>query len=234
MNLSIVITYKSDGGLRDKHLVWTVARYKKMFKNVEIIISEDKTSKGDNWQGFCKSKYINLGVKKAKNEFILITDIDILLEKEAILKGIKQLGGCCCVLPYNVLYKLNFGTSNRILIENPEVILPKVNLNKQMKVVITQNKPQGIHLIKKSDFIRVGGYDERFIGWGSEDAVFQIAYRTILEKEIGYMPYNSYHFKHPIMENRQEERDKRVGDILEQYKNALNNKDEMQKIIAER
>jgi hypothetical protein len=48
------------------------------------------------------------------------------------------------------------------------------------------------------------------------------------------MPYNSYHFKHPIMENRQEERDKRVGDILEQYKNALNNKDEMQKIIAER
>jgi predicted glycosyltransferase involved in capsule biosynthesis len=234
MNLSIVTTYKSDGGLRDKHLAWTVSRYKKMFKNVEIIISEDKTSRKGSWQDFCKSKYINLGVMKAKNDNILITDIDVVLDKQAIVRGIKQLDKYCCILPYNVLYKLNYGTSERVLNESPKIELPKVNLDKQMKVIITQNKPQGIHLIRKSDFIKVGGYDERFIGWGSEDAVFQIACRTILEKEIGYMPYNSYHFKHPIMENRQEERDKRIGELLEKYKNALNNKDEMQKIIAER
>lgn len=233
IDLSIVVAFKNDGEFRNEHLNWTVSRYKLMFPDAEIIISEDTTSKDGTWNDFCKSKYINLGVARAKNNNILITDVDIVLDKNAILEGIKKLGNCC-ILPYNQLVKLNYGTSNRVLSENPTENLPNVNILKQQPIKVSKNKAQGIHLIRKSDFIRVGGYDERFIGWGSEDSAFQMACRTFLEKDIYQLNYNAYHFKHPIVKNRLKDRDERIGELLQQYKNALNNKDEMQKIIAER
>jgi glycosyltransferase involved in cell wall biosynthesis len=90
-DLSIVIAFKNDGEFRNRHLNWTVSRYKLMFPDAEIIISEDTTSKDGTWNDFCKSKYINLGVAKAKNNNILITDADIVLEKNAVLDAMKQL-----------------------------------------------------------------------------------------------------------------------------------------------
>ena len=234
MDLSIVMAFKPDKGLRDRHLAWTLERYKRMFPLAEIIVSADNSATGAAWNGFCKSKHINQGVDAAKNQNILITDIDVILNKEAILAGIAAIEQYCCILPYNVLYKLNAGSSNRVLIRKPVETMPPTPLQRQQKNIIVKNKPQGIHLIRKEDFMKMGGYDERFIGWGSEDSCFQLACRTILEKDIGYMEYDAYHLKHPIMKNRQQERDERVGHLVEKYHEALNDKEKMRAIIEER
>lgn len=234
MSLGIVIAYKSDKGLRARHAMWTVARYKKMFPHAEIILSEDTESTESDWQGFCKSKWINRGVAKTKASMLLITDIDIVLPLSSIMKCMELAKEKAYVLPYNVLYKMTFGTSGKVLSKPPTVDMPNIQLGNQHKVVLKDRHPQGISVLKRENFERVGGYDERFIGWGSEDAVFQRAVLTMCDG--GMIQFDGYalHFKHGIVKNRQKERDQRIGYAVQEYREAFMNREKMSEILRKR
>jgi len=232
MNLSIIITYRPAAPIRKKHLDWTVKRYKKMFPTAELIISEDTTGKG--WTDFQKGIYINKGVCFASKENLLITDIDVVLPKESILKGLELLEKYSLVTPYSILYKLNAGSSKRILSKKPWIALPKVSLKQQKKQVISKDHPQGIHMIKRKDFIKIKGYDERFVGWGSEDSAFQNAAGTLCGS-IHRVQGIALHFKHGIVKNRQKKRDIGInGYWLPIYKKAYGNVAAMKEILKSR
>lgn len=58
----------------------------------------------------------------------------------------------------------------------------------------------GVNVVPRSLFEKVGGYDERFRGWGSEDTAFDLACRAL----GGYreLPGEVYHLWHPISADR--------------------------------
>ena len=232
MKLSIIIAYRADSGLRARQMIWTVARYKKMFPSAEVIVSEDKS--GTGWEGFCKSRWINRGVKRSSGDILLVTDIDVILPKDGIMEAIKHLDNHCLVVPYNVIYKLNTTTSSRILSASASSRTPAVNPDEQKKVVLGNSHPQGIGVMTRENFLRSGGYDERFVGWGSEDSAFQIAARTMCDGSMLQLDGIAYHLKHPIVKNRHSLRDARVGEIINEYKAAEGNREAMGLIIGGR
>jgi predicted glycosyltransferase involved in capsule biosynthesis len=201
-----------------------------MFPDAEIIVSEDKKSKGRGWQGFCKSKYINSGVRKATNEIVLIADIDVVLPKTSILRSIKELSEHKCVIPYSAIYHLTAKDSERILSKKSSAKMPQIVYDRQKKVII-EDRAQGLCLVKKSTFFEVGGYDERFAGWGSEDSAYLKAMETMTGKPVHIHKGDAYHLKHPIVKDRHKLRDQNVGELLDSYRKAEGNKEMMRKVI---
>lgn len=233
MNLSIVIAYRPDGGIRDKQCAWTAARYRAMFPTAQIIISKD-TSGNTGWDTFCKSKFINKGVAKARHDNILITDIDVVFVKNAILKGIQNLQDHCAVLPFSVIYYLNKSTAEKILERKPIWQMPKVRLEKQKKRIRIGLKPNGMHLLTKEAWRKSGGYDERYVGWGSEDSAFLASLITMNEKEILRLDAPAYHLWHPLDKTRHRKRDERVTHLTQKYLAAKFDPVTMAKILKEK
>lgn len=234
MNLSIVMAYKPDGGIRDRHCQFTVKRYKAMFPNAEIILSTDNQSKTESgWDSFCKAKYINSGVERAKNSNILITDIDVVFIKNTILKGLQHVENHCAVLPFSVIYYLSRNTTEEILNQKVSCKMPRVRLEQQKKRVRIGLKPNGMHLLTKESWHKSGGYDERYTGWGSEDSAFLWSLVTMNTKEILRIEANAYHLWHPLDRTRHRKRDERVTELTKKYLNAKFNPYEMGKILQE-
>ncbi len=235
MNLSIIMAYKPDGGIRDRHCSWTAKRYKIMFPDAEIIISTDNESSiGSKWDGFCKAKYINQGVERSTRDNILITDIDVVFIKNAIVNGLGQVKQHSFVLPFTTIYYLNKSATVHILSNQPRKTIPKVDLSKYKKQVRIGLKPNGMHMMTKKSWERSGGYDERYTGWGSEDYAFLIALVTMNDLPELRLDMNCYHLWHPLDKTRHGKRDRRVGILTERYRQAKFNRELMEKLIKER
>lgn len=96
----------------------------------------------------------------------------------------------------------------------------------------TKNNPVFIHgcggriFLTKDNFLKLGGYDENFVGWGHEDEDFKIrAYTLGLEKvlipRIFLFPIpHSHHVREKNMGISMENSRKRNKDILESMRNS--------------
>lgn len=234
MELSIIMAYKPDGGIRDRHCAWTAARYQAMFPEAEVIVSKDSHSQQhEGWDDFCKAKYINAGVERAKHNNILITDIDVVFVKNVILKGLEVIENHCAVLPFSTIYYLNRNTTEQILNSKPRWQMPKVRYEQQKKRVRIGLKPNGMHLLTKEAWRKSGGYDERYVGWGSEDSAFLWSLVTMNTKEILRLEANAYHLWHPVDRTRHRKRDERVHELTQKYLRAKFDPVTMAKILKE-
>lgn len=59
----------------------------------------------------------------------------------------------------------------------------------------TTNPGGGLLVVSRDGWDRVGGYDERFVGWGHEDSVFNIA--LLLKAAWDRIPGSAWHLWHP-------------------------------------
>ena len=237
MDLSIIMAYKSDnGGLRDKHLHWTLFRYKLMFPEAEIIISEDKQSNlSKDWEGFNKSRFINFGVKNATRNNLLITDIDVVLSKKTIEEGTRVAKDHSLVMPVFNLYRLTESTTMDILSKPPNINMPKIDLSKQSKLIREGTYPCGFHIITKEHYIQSGGYDERFVGWGREDNAFQRVVMTMVDKPYMRLDADVYHLWHPrnLKHNTEARNDDVKKELMDKYKRYTGNKEDMKGVIKQ-
>lgn len=189
--LSIIIAYKEDSEYRKEIFHWQISRYKKIFSNVDIVIGEDDS----NHDHFCKARAINNAVKNSRYDNLFIVDIDLVVEKSAIEKGIKVINKHCYIIPYGSWWKLSKDNTRAVLDNKAQFnISPQGRLCK-----VHPRRGTGIHIISKHNFYAAGGYDERFIGWGGEDNAFGIAVRTMCkQKSLILKDYTAYHLWHPF------------------------------------
>jgi GT2 family glycosyltransferase len=138
-----------------------------------------------------RSATINWLAAQSQTEYSLVLDADTIPDKYGIEQGVALMeAGVPWVIPYgeHSYYNLDKESSDRIL-ENP--CGPIVNYTFEHRLTSWS----GAIMFRNSDFQRVGGFDERFIGWGHEDVAFMIRFN----QEVG--PYNRvpakiYHLWH--------------------------------------
>jgi len=138
--------------------------------------------------GFTRNlyKYLNLST------YIMMADIDILINKDDIIKMIKQLDDYDIICPYkNRLYYSSINEKYDFFISNI------MNFN------ILKNNPKtisgGIVLFKNSIFEELGGYDE-INNYGYEDRNLDVS--IIYNKyKIKYNNYKVVHLYHPSYKN---------------------------------
>lgn len=173
---------------------------------------------------------VNLAAKEATRDILLIVDADTVFDPNIILESIKLLRDAAWVIPFTEVYDLPIEITERVLRNKPGWPL-NVKLEECQKVNWMYDGFAGkVNLIPKRNFEKVGGFDERFVGWGGEDDAFAWSVNTLCGKYVNY-DAKVFHFWHPPAFNP----DSSGNDALvARYMFANGNKEEMLKIIRER
>lgn len=112
-----------------------------------------------------RSWAFNIGLKNSTSNAIVFGDSDLILDRQQFVDSLNLLNNYECVSPYNVVLDL----------ERHESFLPIENLNQISRPGRGETDNQkinlcgGIVMYRKDAIYRIGGWSERFFGWGCED-----------------------------------------------------------------
>lgn len=174
------------------------------FNNVDVIIVEqDKYSKISHLnlrathvfiksdKPYNRSWAFNVALKRNKNPVIIFGDCDIVMDPQELVNSITELNNFDVVSPYSSVLDLTPEETNYPFNMLPQIQRPGRGENDNQKI----NLCGGIVIFKTESIIKIGGWNEDFIGWGGEDD-----FQTIKVKKLGLtykeMPYRCYHFWH--------------------------------------
>jgi hypothetical protein len=190
-DISFVIPYRETKE-RKVLMDFCLKRIQKFFPHSEIVISNNYEDE------FSRGKAINIGVENSNRKYLVIVDADILIERAVIFESIRLLNETeyKWIIPYNLYAGLTKESTDYILSQCHDVFLKTLLL--KSKTYITSHEPTGgITIIKHSDYLDVGGFDERLFGWGFDDNIFAHKANIILGSpaRIDTYLYHMYHEK---------------------------------------
>lgn len=217
-NVSILIPYRPDGGHRDRLFDWVTIFYRLMMPEVELCIglmtSED----------FSRSRSINLAAKKATRDIFVIADADILYDPAMIIESIRLLKEYAWVIPHSKIINLTPEKTQELLLAEPRWPFP-INIEGYERAQLGHG---GINVLPRKHFNTVGGFDERFVGWGGEDDAFAASMNCLCGWHTR-TDYTVYHMDHPA-QVLGENYEKNIK-LMQRY---FKGKEEIERLIKER
>ena len=157
-------------------------------------------------------------------DIMLVLDADTLLEKEAVENSIRVAYELDIVsLPYVVWNSLDTELSTSLL--NKQLLVEDVrrgNVGTLSRVHVG-----GAYVLTASTFLRLNGWDERFVGWGFEDNAFEAAHKVLLDRGFHRSAGHAITFDH-------EDRDQDNIEINRQrfYEYTQKSKAEMLELVS--
>jgi len=143
-DFEIILIDQGSTKFLSEQLIVLVNRYEKTSYNFN-------NTRGLYWN---KSNALNIGIKKAKGEFVIIADVDLIFP-EYFLETILQKVTDSNFITFNALYLPEY--------QNPQTLLLKNFQNKFYSGFI------GLCVIPLKTIIEIRGYDEFYQIWGCED-----------------------------------------------------------------
>jgi len=210
--VSIVIPFMAASKMRVRNLCFVVSKLVKCDSVAEIVVVEqEQPSKLLNAYGdlqaltsskkfsyttfsspdhaFRKSALVNIGVLQSSSAIRRFwqLDADLYAQYGEVISASDGSDGELFVQPYSLMFRLNERETERIVRgEKP-----------RLDRVFTVHNRFGIggFIADKTEFARVGGMDERFIGWGCEDLEFGM--RAEHFSTVKKLPFDAVHLSHP-------------------------------------
>jgi predicted glycosyltransferase involved in capsule biosynthesis len=130
----------------------------------------------------------------------VFTDADSYVPAAQINHAIQMMekseNGCVWLFPYDEYCSLTEDASQRFMEGarqelDCEYIFPSVSH--------PEAAVGGCVIVSRKAFETVGGYDERFIGWGEEDRAFEMALHTLVHPQVRLVG-RLFHLWHPWRE----------------------------------
>jgi hypothetical protein len=189
---SILVAHRDPGGgERDRLWKFVRAAFEAQLSDVEIVVGTD-----DGENPFHKTLALNRAAREAQGEVFGIWDSDTWVAADMVRVGIAwvaETGRWC--RPWTKKIRLNEAQTEHVLARGPwwdSVVGPD------------NGRPEGINtfwaapplLVHRETFERLGGMDERFRGWGSEDVAFARALVTEAGS-AGVVRGRCHHLWHP-------------------------------------
>jgi predicted glycosyltransferase involved in capsule biosynthesis len=198
---SYIIGYRHNNE-RFKNLKRTID-WLKGFNDIEIIIVEqDKHSKISHLKLDAKHIFLksdkpynrswsfNVGLKYSNSDIIVFGDSDLIMEPKDFISGLNALTEYQMVSPYNSVLDLTQQESLMSFDRIIEIDRPGRGENDNQKINISG----GIVMFKKEAIISIGGWCEKFTGWGGEDDYQTLIIENFLTwTELKAKCYHLYH-----------------------------------------
>lgn len=224
--VSIIIPFQTDHGPRERAFKWIKRYYAAVMPEAELCVG---TFDGE----ISKSKAVNLAAKKATRDIFVIADADVVYNPKIIVKAIKLLDEAAWVVPFTKINNIEKKGVQKLLKTKP-----KWPMDVKMKECtqadwLYKGFAGKLIVIPRVKFERVGGFDERFIGWGGEDDAFSYAVQTLCGNIVN-VEEKIYHLWHPASNYRTNPNGKANAKLRNRYKHAMGNKKEIIKLINER
>ena len=212
--ISILIPFRASNKVeqRTNNLRWLYRYWKEQFPRAEIIIGDDKECD----KPFSKSAAINNAALKAHGDVFVIVDADGFIDAESVQFCVEEIRLArirkykLWFVPYRHFYRLSEKASERLLNSDPKN--PEYTAVLSSDDIINDTPSDAghwygalIHIVPREAFEEVGGWDERFRGWGGEDYAAMQAIDTLYAHHKT-TPNNALHIWHPMIGNNGIER----------------------------
>lgn len=131
-------------------------------ENVEYVFVEDTNTV------FYRTRYINQMLLMAQTETVAIWDTDVLVDYRQILESLQMIShGVTIAYPYDGRFVM---LSKELSIQTREKLDFDYLRNLKMKSFLGRKLCGGAYIVHKKRYLQCGGENERFTGWGPEDA----------------------------------------------------------------
>jgi predicted glycosyltransferase involved in capsule biosynthesis len=185
-NLETVINYYSSNLLDVKFIfIEDDKEHHKAFDNFPFIKGITSFNFVKNDHTYYRTRALNIGIKMAQSDIVVSLDTDCIVPIDSIKKCAKELrDGATVAWPYNGYFiDTSFETHNLFIRTHYDynLLLSGLEENYQMPLSSSYKGYHvrctssdhlgtgGIVMFNKDLFIKTGGYNENFIGWGCED-----------------------------------------------------------------
>lgn len=188
---------------------WLKEYWRSHLPGAEIIEGEDWASVINPNLPFSKSAAVNNAARKASGDIYVIVDADGYIDIDSVLEAAKRIrharekGHRLWYVPYRWFYRLTRKCSHKLLESNPRHPLKFPMPPPHHCIQSTDGSQHGhwfgamIQIMPAEAFWEVGGWDERFRGWGGEDAAAMRAMDTLFARHKT-MPQQVLHVWHPM------------------------------------
>lgn len=190
---SILIPFRTKEASREDNLRFIAARLAHFHPGYEILVRGDGCKEGP----FNKSRAINRLVLEAKTDILFIHDADVIIAAQTLDLCRHLLStGLDYVRAFRYVYRLTPEYTRELLNSPPSTLL---RLHPKIYSKASSNAPGGLFCLTRRMWDTIGGFDERFEGWGGEDSTFRkclwlLSPRT---RKLGGPLYHLWHNNDP-------------------------------------
>lgn len=209
--LSILVPFHCslDQHQRAENWAWLRKHWECELPHAQIVMGDDPTSSQDPSIPFSKSAAVNDAASRAKGDIFVIIDADGLIDTASILHCAEKIREAekkdrrLWYVPYRQFYRLTEKASRRVLQSPPCESLEFPVPPPPCDILNTSGSQHGhwygagIQIMSRSAFWEVGGWDERFRGWGGEDHAAMRAMDTLYWRHKT-LPGQFLHIWHPM------------------------------------
>ena len=187
-NISVLIPFKPDGAARSRNWDWLQKRYERLLPGAEICIGDSDITP------YCRSAAINAAARIASRNIFLIADADIAFDQWQIESAFKLFSRYPWVFPFSGTHFLYEEQTDELVKKDPAIYMTDMNLK---GYGYYGNSLSELFLIPRNNFQKVGGFDERFKGWGLEDRAFAASVDAICGAHGRLKNSEIWHLCHP-------------------------------------
>jgi predicted glycosyltransferase involved in capsule biosynthesis len=193
--LSIIVPFCPDGGRRDQNYIWITKRLRALLPESEILVPIQENPP------FSRSATCNYGAKMATGDVLLFCDADMAFDMDLIENGLKIVHDVPWIAPMNQKWDITWQDSTRLLTMPPDTALKPLDLAIYRKWGAERCRAGAMLMITRENFYKVGGFDERFNGWGYEDNAFLLLAKAVLGDFVE-TDNIAWHLWHPVSSNQ--------------------------------
>lgn len=219
--VSVLIPYQPDGGPRDDAFRYVKQFYQRLLPEAEVCVGELKQ------ELFSRSKAINKAASAATGRLFIIADGDIIYDPELMREAMNQVREDRWVIPFSSITRMTRSNSQTVFEQDAQWPIP---VSLETKADQARYFVGGVNVLSRAAFEAVGGYDERFVGWGGEDEAFAYSLDTLVGKHVR-LEGNLLHFWHPFVGPSGNPKYEANYALYSAYKAALGNPDQMNRIL---
>jgi len=217
-DLAFVIPFTTDHGRREDIFNWNVKRLEILFPGAQICIGEQ------DQELFNLSAARNNGIRQVDREYLFSLDADTVWNRDVIADAVRDIEFGGWSIPYNRYLNIDMesGTSLTSRFPGMDLVYEKLTYCGDIPVIPDDKMPpvSGIVGMHTDTMYQIGGFDERFSGWGHEDRAFAFT----AEKLLGppYRRYhNIYHIWHEVGPTINQPKYHANWDLLRRYENEF-------------
>jgi glycosyltransferase involved in cell wall biosynthesis len=190
VSFSVLIPWREDPA-RMRILAWVLERWAADFPDAELILG--RSPEGD----FNRGAALNDAASRATTDVYVVADADTTYANPSILRqavAAVATGTAAWSLPYARYYNLRPDLTERVLAGRPTGVFPEPAPEDFDHRLL--DSVSGIVVVPARGWKRIGGFDERFRGWGYDDDAFASALLAMVGPCRRY-PSAVLHLWHP-------------------------------------